>query len=159
MKLFRSYDVYVTPERLSRYRQHAGSVSAKAAAAGEYDRMRAHSARRLFLAWVEDYLHVHRGRREAGAGASAGAGSLLRPSRTAEAMAGPAGARAASVALAHALQDVAADSTALAAEKVRVRQFLSSPRGAGCRPRSSSIGSGEREGLGAAWPSSRLRPA
>jgi GT2 family glycosyltransferase len=56
VKLFRSYDVYITPERLSRYRQHPGSVSAGAAAAGEYDRMRAHSARRDFLAWVEGYL-------------------------------------------------------------------------------------------------------
>ena len=37
-------------------RQHKGSVSTRAAADGEYNRMGAHSARRRFLAWVEEYL-------------------------------------------------------------------------------------------------------
>ena len=56
VKLFSRYVVYVTPVPLSRYRQHRGSVSARAAADGEYNRMGAHSARRTFLDWVEEYL-------------------------------------------------------------------------------------------------------
>jgi GT2 family glycosyltransferase len=56
VKLFRHFDVYVTPVCLSRYRQHAGSVSAGAAADGSYDRMGAHPARAAFLEWVADYL-------------------------------------------------------------------------------------------------------
>ena len=56
VKLFHRHDVYVTPVCLSRYRQHAGSVSARAAAADQYDRLTAHAARAPFLAWVEEYL-------------------------------------------------------------------------------------------------------
>ena len=56
VKLFLHHDVYVTPVCLSRYRQHAGSVSARAAEEGQYDRMSEHAARGPFLDWVAEYL-------------------------------------------------------------------------------------------------------
>lgn len=56
VKLFRNYDVYVTPVCLSRYRQHAGSASARAVAEGLYARQAEHAARGPFLAWIGDYL-------------------------------------------------------------------------------------------------------
>lgn len=56
VKLFRQFDVYVTPVFLSRYRQHAGSASARASASGLYDRHAEHAARGPFLVWIEEYL-------------------------------------------------------------------------------------------------------
>lgn len=56
VKLFRHHDVFVTPVCLSRYRQHAGSVSARAAGVGHYDRQGTHAARVPFLTWVRAYL-------------------------------------------------------------------------------------------------------
>lgn len=53
-KLFLNYDAFVTPVCLSQYRQHAGSASALATAAGDYDRMTAHPAREPFLEWLGD---------------------------------------------------------------------------------------------------------
>lgn len=58
VKLLRGHPAFVTSVPLSRYRQHAASVSAQAAQAGEYDYMKAHSARLVFLDWVEEYLRA-----------------------------------------------------------------------------------------------------
>jgi glycosyltransferase involved in cell wall biosynthesis len=58
VKIFRHYDVFVTPVCLSRYRQHAASASARATSEGEYHRMGAHPARAHFLKWVETYLNA-----------------------------------------------------------------------------------------------------
>jgi hypothetical protein len=55
-KLFLRFDVFVTPVCLSRYRQHASSISALATAAGDYDRMAAHPAREPFLEWLGDII-------------------------------------------------------------------------------------------------------
>jgi len=55
-KLLLRFPVYVHDEITSRYRQHEGSASARAAQAGDYDRLAPHAARPAFLAWVEDYL-------------------------------------------------------------------------------------------------------
>jgi glycosyltransferase involved in cell wall biosynthesis len=56
VKLFLRYPVYVTPVCLSNYRQHPQSLSALATRHGEYDRMRAHQARSIFLDWVAEYV-------------------------------------------------------------------------------------------------------
>ena len=55
-KLFLRYPVFVTPECLSRYRQHPGSVSAAANQQGLYDRMARHPARAAFLDWLAAHV-------------------------------------------------------------------------------------------------------
>lgn len=51
-KLMLRYPVYVTNQVGARYRQHAGSTSARSVRDGRYDRMRPHESRLAFLEWV-----------------------------------------------------------------------------------------------------------
>jgi len=53
VKLMLRYPTYVHNKVLCRYRQHARSASARAEAAGTYDRLRPHTARLDFLGWIE----------------------------------------------------------------------------------------------------------
>jgi glycosyltransferase involved in cell wall biosynthesis len=55
-RLLARFEAFVVPVCLARYRQHAGSASARAAAGGEYDRWAPHPARAAFLAWLEEDL-------------------------------------------------------------------------------------------------------
>ena len=55
-KIFLTYPIYVSNACHARYRQHAASTSARAEAAGEYDRYRAHGAQDVFFAWLEAYV-------------------------------------------------------------------------------------------------------
>lgn len=59
-KIFAGFAVYVHGAILARYRQHAGSSSAIAAAAGEYQFSGAHPAREKFLDWLASYLAATR---------------------------------------------------------------------------------------------------
>lgn len=54
-KLMLRYPVYVTDEVGARYRQHAGSTTARSVRDGRYDRMRPHESRIAFLEWVGDH--------------------------------------------------------------------------------------------------------
>ncbi|MEJ1932918.1 glycosyltransferase [Nostoc sp. NIES-2111] len=54
-KLFLREKTYVSRHVLSRYRQHARSTSALAAAGGEYDQMGLHPAQLAFLRWLREY--------------------------------------------------------------------------------------------------------
>jgi glycosyltransferase involved in cell wall biosynthesis len=56
VKLFLRYPVFITPVRVSRYRQHSSSISATATERGYYSRTSAHPARATFLAWLADYV-------------------------------------------------------------------------------------------------------
>ncbi|MGY3238653.1 glycosyltransferase involved in cell wall biosynthesis [Bradyrhizobium sp. USDA 4448] len=56
VKLLLRYPTFVTNTPTSRYRQHADSTSARATAAGDYDRMKPHSARISFLEWANTYI-------------------------------------------------------------------------------------------------------
>jgi glycosyltransferase involved in cell wall biosynthesis len=64
VKIMWNYPVFVGRHLTSVYRQNQHSTSAAAQDAGEYDRLRIHSGRGPFLAWVRDYL-ASSGRREA----------------------------------------------------------------------------------------------
>lgn len=59
-KVFASFAVFVHGDILARYRQHPGSSSAMAAAAGQYQFSGAHPAREKFLGWLASYLAVTR---------------------------------------------------------------------------------------------------
>jgi glycosyltransferase involved in cell wall biosynthesis len=72
-KILMAGPVYVEAGCWERYRQHAGSSSAQAAAAGRYHPMRANPARLAFLEWLERYLESR----------DAVAGGLARALRTA----------------------------------------------------------------------------
>jgi glycosyltransferase involved in cell wall biosynthesis len=56
VKILMATSVYVESGCWERYRQHAGSSSAQAAAAGRYHPVRANPARLAFLEWLERYL-------------------------------------------------------------------------------------------------------
>lgn len=60
-KIFLAYPIYVSNACHARYRQHAASTSARAEAAGEYDRYRAHAAQGAFFTWLEAYVRDHSG--------------------------------------------------------------------------------------------------
>ncbi len=55
-KMAMAADAYVEGVCGERYRQHPGSSSARAIAAGEYHPLRPNSARLTFLQWLQDYL-------------------------------------------------------------------------------------------------------
>jgi glycosyltransferase involved in cell wall biosynthesis len=55
VKLMLRFPVYVTPRVAARYRQHAGSATARSEAAGVYVRTRPHVARVAFLQWIRDH--------------------------------------------------------------------------------------------------------
>jgi glycosyltransferase involved in cell wall biosynthesis len=56
VKVFLSYPVYISSRQCARYRQHAGSTSARAQSSGEYQRFGTHSAHLQFLCWLKDYV-------------------------------------------------------------------------------------------------------
>ena len=55
VKLMLRFPVYVTPAVGARYRQHAGSATARSEASGVYVRTRPHESRDAVLAWVRDH--------------------------------------------------------------------------------------------------------
>jgi glycosyltransferase involved in cell wall biosynthesis len=55
-KLALTAEAYVDGHCGERYRQHAGSSSARAIAAGEYHPLRPNRARHAFLQWLQDYV-------------------------------------------------------------------------------------------------------
>jgi glycosyltransferase involved in cell wall biosynthesis len=59
VKLLLHGPVYVDDACGERYRQHAQSSSARAEREGRYHPTAANEARRLFLRWVESYVHAH----------------------------------------------------------------------------------------------------
>jgi glycosyltransferase involved in cell wall biosynthesis len=58
-KLFLLHPAWVTSRCHARYRQHATSTSALAAARGDYDRYRTHAAQEAFFAWLADWVMGH----------------------------------------------------------------------------------------------------
>lgn len=56
VKLLLRYPAFVTDTPTSRYRQHAQSTSARATETGDYDRMKPHPARVIFLEWINAYI-------------------------------------------------------------------------------------------------------
>ena len=56
VKMFLKHTVFVTDECLDLYRQHPNSCCAQAIARGDYDPVRPHPTRRVFLNWLSTYL-------------------------------------------------------------------------------------------------------